>query len=96
MFTRIPLILQNVSKCICMHGLHTSRHMHMHMCTHRDMGVHNIHTMLELSCDLGLWRQRMQPLVSVAAAVAASTAAMLLASSAPVSTTFVQCPCCQD
>ena len=49
--------------------------------------------MLGLSCDSELWHQRMQPLVSVAAAVAANRAAMPQVSSAPELTTFVHCPC---
>ena len=74
--------------------MHTDTDVHTHTGTHTS--VHNINTMLELSCDLGSWHQRKQPLVSPAAAVAASTVAMPLVSSAPESTTFVQCPCCQD
>ena len=64
--------------------------------THTDTNAHNINTMLELSCDLGWWHQRMRPPVAAAAVVAASTVAMPLVNSAPESATFVQCSYCQD
>ena len=70
------------------------RNAQMHTYIHGDMYVHtHTHTMLGLSCDSELWHQKMQPLVSVAAAVAANRAAMPQVSSAPELTTFEHCPC---